>query len=212
MRRLRAGFTLVELLVVMAIISVLASLLLPALASTKSKARATQCLNNLRQIGIASTLYASDNDDSLPRSEHQGQTWVASLRPYGGTTNIYRCPSDPNRKRLYSFAINDFLLPHADGHDFTRTTRIHSPAETLYLAECADAYEDSDHYHFHDPEDGGYSPAAFSAQVAVLRHQAAASYLFIDAHVERLTWKRTRPQLERVGSRLVNPSGHQAEP
>lgn len=60
------SFTLVELLVVIAIIAILAALLLPSLKSARNRARGTECMSNLRQIGAAIHFYAQDNDDELP--------------------------------------------------------------------------------------------------------------------------------------------------
>jgi prepilin-type N-terminal cleavage/methylation domain-containing protein len=61
----RSGFTLVELLVVIAIIAILAALLLPVLAAAKEKGRRAQCINNLKQLGVAALTYVGDNNDKF---------------------------------------------------------------------------------------------------------------------------------------------------
>jgi prepilin-type processing-associated H-X9-DG protein/prepilin-type N-terminal cleavage/methylation domain-containing protein len=214
----RWAFTLVELLIVVAIIGVLASLLLPAISRGKQRARGAQCLNNLRQIGVASVLYASDNEDTIPQSQHSKASWVGTLQPYLSGTNLHRCPLDRKLLRGYSYAVNDFLTPHPSGApdiNYSKVTSLADPSETLQMAEMAETDDDTtgvDHFHFADPSDGGYAPSSFEMQVEVRRHEQRANYLFVDGHVLGIPWMALRGQLTQVGSRLINPAGHPGPP
>ncbi len=126
-RRNAQAFTLVELLVVIGIIAVLISILMPSLSKARYNANRTACMSNLRQIGIAMSLYASENDGWWPCPMGRGGDWGGGaqgswdirLLPYLGTKvtwnhaaaelpwenvrpNVFRCPldtteNDPNQ-------------------------------------------------------------------------------------------------------------------
>jgi prepilin-type N-terminal cleavage/methylation domain-containing protein len=131
----RRAFTLVELLLVIAIIAILAALLLPALAAAQAKGKRVACLENLKQSALSFQMYTADNDGKLAQNYPLVQTgtdsWVlgdmkvsadstnktlirqGKFYPYASQVALYRCPSDPshtgNAPRVRSYSMNGWM-------------------------------------------------------------------------------------------------------
>ena len=113
------AFTLIELLVCIAIIGTLAALLLPVLSRAREAGRATACLSNLRQMGIALQLYAQDNNNRLPYMRDKSLTTTNDLpspdvvlQPHLGSLGVLRCPADDKlvfEKTGSSYSWNNLL-------------------------------------------------------------------------------------------------------
>ncbi len=108
MNEMRCGFTLTEMLVVIAVIAVLTAILLPVFSVAREKARQNACLGNLKQIGTALTAYAQDYDEVNVVSHDCGLSVVVGvptlyphlLLPYTRSTIVYACGSHPQVPRI----------------------------------------------------------------------------------------------------------------
>ena len=157
-------FSLVELMVVLAVIAILFSLLLPSLAKSRKKARQASCVANMHQLGIAETQFAFDNDNthlirndkSYPYGQHDG--WKFLLAPYVGVNDIsvhdfagqgvFKCPSSilkySNERYNGSLGFNTHMGQYNSNTDeYTRVkiTQVEVPSETVLIA---DAYGEND--------------------------------------------------------------------
>ena len=153
---MKKAFTLIELLVVIAIIAVLMGVLMPALGMARKQAWQSVCQSNLRQIGVAASMYAEDNDQAVPRGARGGPNesiWFNAFMPFLAhakhkrdyqDVKIYRCPAYPDKRQTVCYVINgwqfadlrDMTGSEIDNFDgrfkLTGQKRLH---ETIYLAD-----------------------------------------------------------------------------
>jgi len=190
-----AGFTLVELLVVITLIGILAGLLVPSLARAKSRARSIGCLGNLKQWGLATCLYASDNQDFLPpdgtpnpgeRSTNVGwyiqlpqvlglpayhdQAWRTNAAVNPGRS-VWICPSNPRRsngRNLFHYCLNERVNGTAGNDQPVRLSAIPQTAALVWLFDSKNL------------------PAVgYWGYVHTNLHSAGAQFLFLDGHARR---------------------------
>jgi|GEM_PF-259609 len=188
-------FTLIELIIVIAVIAILAALLLPALAKAKEYVKSIQCMNNLKQWGVATYLYVGDNNGSMPVADEF--YWYA--QPYLGidataatdatifTKPVFKCPNSKALPQFpwadanggFSYGTNYYYLysRYLDGKIHTpEITRISLPSQTVWMTEPG-----------LDPG-GGYWNCIYHAAIdcsrpTEYRHMRRAMVLWIDGHV-----------------------------
>jgi prepilin-type N-terminal cleavage/methylation domain-containing protein len=140
-----AGFTLVELLVVIGVIALLVAILLPALQRAQLAAKRVQCLSNLRQIGLAGAMYLQEYKNVLPHAQDfaHGGTWRGAFRAYMPQgTGVWRCPNAaiPNLGQHYSSnpaIMREFRSADAATVSNTRFQRIARFSEVVMVFDGA---------------------------------------------------------------------------
>jgi prepilin-type N-terminal cleavage/methylation domain-containing protein/prepilin-type processing-associated H-X9-DG protein len=156
------GFTLVELLVVTAVIAILAALLLPALAGAKERARQVRCASNLRQIVLGTLTYAGDHEDTYPAQPGDGLAVKADgghgtnyydlLMPYLINARVWLCPSTKDWPgRLMSYHMNGLIIT-VDG---LKSAAVQLPSSTLLIGETGQRTRFDEAY-LRPDQNGGY--------------------------------------------------------
>jgi prepilin-type N-terminal cleavage/methylation domain-containing protein/prepilin-type processing-associated H-X9-DG protein len=150
LKRFSRAFTLIELLVVIAIIAILAAILFPVFAQAREKARQTTCVSNLRQIGLAVTMYATDNEGypfhSSPSNQVPRTRWSDYLLPYAKNEKMFLCPSAPKDMvgKAWAHAPNIFMGGYGYNFQYLGNSRfpfvapdaaVQVPAETVVVAD-----------------------------------------------------------------------------
>lgn len=224
----RNAFTLIELLVVISIIGLLISILLPALASARQAAQASQCLSSVRQFALGMQAFSADNKSAVYPTVGMmgGENWYDTLnnRNYIDlTSGIHRCPNDGSTTwasgtRQTSYAFNGYFASNHMPYNGIRLEDIVDPARKINVAEIADE-RDKDHFmpmfwgissiypgmmantvRSGGEVDGDAQPAS----LVMKRHQNAANYAFADGHGGRHVFSDTWDDANTNGSRTVD--------
>jgi prepilin-type N-terminal cleavage/methylation domain-containing protein/prepilin-type processing-associated H-X9-DG protein len=146
MKNKREAMTLVELLVVIAIIGVLVAMLLPAVQAARAAARASQCKNNMRQIGLAMLQFCDTHKGQFPDWEHTSDTssWIKTVAGHlENVDEIRLCPDDfllfeRRYMKSTSYVLNDYLAGQSAPGVIHNINKLRATSKTTVMFEGAD--------------------------------------------------------------------------
>jgi prepilin-type N-terminal cleavage/methylation domain-containing protein/prepilin-type processing-associated H-X9-DG protein len=153
----KRAFTLIELLVVIAIIAILAAILFPVFAKARERARGSACHSNIRQLGLAVSMYAADNErypmHSSASTQFPRTRWADYIFPYVKSEALFSCPSAtaPVLKKKWAHDQNRYYGGFGYNFQYLGNTRlqwaagvtsIKAPAETIALADTTGVRRD----------------------------------------------------------------------
>ncbi|MFX0194565.1 MAG: prepilin-type N-terminal cleavage/methylation domain-containing protein [Candidatus Hodarchaeota archaeon] len=214
--KIHGGFTLIELLVVMLIITLMMGILLPVLAGARRVAKSTRCLSQMRQIGLATLMYADDHDGYLPRSSHSAlafrqKPWGFALSSYLGAcactddkgcpmtatgkglpwenlfNGLYRCPTDRRRNKQWSYGKN--VYPELTSKEIEGPTwpQIHRIPRPAATVLYGELLNSAAVDHFMCH----FWLDGGVPDVDMTRHGRTSNYVFIDGHVINSMFEET---------------------
>jgi prepilin-type N-terminal cleavage/methylation domain-containing protein len=191
------GFTLIELLVVITIIAILASIAFPVFTGVQEKAKVTQDLSNLRQIGLATQMYLNDNDNSIFSSNPSAGFWMAQLHPkYLPAWKIFqspfdsRAPSELDASAPVSYGLNGNTKGTANPNSIAGLTSDKIQNASAFIL-FAPAQATGTTVKFSGTPAGNvtvYKNATPAASGGTHNRRTRINACFADIHVENLTW------------------------
>jgi prepilin-type N-terminal cleavage/methylation domain-containing protein/prepilin-type processing-associated H-X9-DG protein len=213
--RTSSGFTLVELLTVIAVLAVLVAILFPVVGGLVEKARLTQCQSNLRQIAAGVHGYIADNSGKYPLARSytepgtgwEGPFWTDQIEPYTDSESaqrlkhqgrtgesIFYCPSSPLHHGISDYGINPNVVIHPDGNNARGlpAAKVRDPARTVLAADSGRIWPASGQliggWRITDGWIQSPPDDPFEGNGPLPRHGDLLNVLFCDGRVEAMTY------------------------